>query len=62
MANRAILVPPPIPALELGPAPLGIETLLYAINDPPHAELTVFTASSTMVALSVEDGVEREDV
>ena len=43
-------------------APFAIETLLYAIRDPPQPELTVLTASRTSVALSVDDGVEREDV
>lgn len=39
----------------------GVETLLYAINEPPHAELTVLTASRTSVELSVGE-VGREDV
>lgn len=57
----ATLVPVTGP-LKLGPAPLAIETLLYAINDPPQAALTVLTASRTSVELRVEDGVDKEDV
>lgn len=42
-------------------AELAIETLLYATSEPPQAELTVLTASSTRVELSVGVEDERED-